>query len=390
MCAEYHAARLPIRLQQLPNELLAMLLAEAIHQCPEIGRKAEQHLAERAPVPEWAVSAVLLSPDLIPSLLSPLRPRDGAAAAVCKGWLTAWNATAEQRRELRLSPFQLPDLDIGGVHFLTALPGGERLLAQVCGDSGWKVVVLDRELRPLHEVTGLELHAVDNIPDGILASEHGLYAWNSENGQILRYQLHDDGSLTRLAEYTNHALAIEDIVLAPGGSLFASTSTYPDPEHGAPSVLVLDPLTLEYQRGFGADRLLCLCRPSLALSGNELFVLDFVRADEENQRPGHCCLKVFSLAGEYLREMRGSWCRYHEHLVESVFEHVNGRLYIAHYDSKRIHVLTLQGEVLQVYEVPRMREVTCMCVLGKRLLIGAQRPHATPKGPPDLCLLEGP
>ena len=50
---------MPIRLQQLPNELLATLLAEAIHQCPEIGSKAEQHLAERAPVPEWAVSAVL-------------------------------------------------------------------------------------------------------------------------------------------------------------------------------------------------------------------------------------------------------------------------------------------------------------------------------------------
>ena len=171
-----------------PSELLATLLAEAIHQCPDIGRKAEMHLAEHAPVPEWAVSAVLLSPDLIPSLLSPLRPRDGAAAAVCKHWLAAWNATAEQRRELRLSPFQPPDdLDIGGFHHLTALPDGERLLAEVCGDEGWKVFVLDRELRPLHEVD-LDLHGVNNIP-GILASEHGVYAWNGEDGQILRYQL---------------------------------------------------------------------------------------------------------------------------------------------------------------------------------------------------------
>ena len=46
---------------------------------------ADAALAPHAPVPQWTVESVLLSPDLANHLLAPLEHRDNAAAAACSG-----------------------------------------------------------------------------------------------------------------------------------------------------------------------------------------------------------------------------------------------------------------------------------------------------------------
>ena len=316
---------------------------------------------------------------------------------MCKAWHTAWSATAEQRRGLRLSPFQPPDdFDIGSVYGLAAMPGGERLLAFVYDhrgvdadapyDAHWKHLLLDDKLRPLHVVKGLEGMSA------VLPTEFGLFAWNAL-GQVVRYELRDDGSVTQLAEYHIAGKEIEAVVLAPGGSLFIATGIIerefsPIRSTDTCTLDVLDPVTLDYQRQVGADQIFNITSSCLAVSCDELFVLDFVHEDHETETPGYACVKVFSLAGQYRREMRGCW--YDGIHTESAIEHVNGRLYISCYDRQCIHVLNLQGALLQVYDVPHVRDIGCMCVLGKRLLVGTSRPADWSKMEgKDVCLLEG-
>ena len=74
------AARLAPRLEHLPHDVLAELAAEALAACPQLQRKAERSLALHAPVPAWAVSSVLLDPDLLPCMMASLRLEEGAAA----------------------------------------------------------------------------------------------------------------------------------------------------------------------------------------------------------------------------------------------------------------------------------------------------------------------
>ena len=54
-------------------------------------------MAAYKPLPHDLVERVLLSPDLVPSILGSLETEDGAAAAVCKQWLVGWQATHEPR-----------------------------------------------------------------------------------------------------------------------------------------------------------------------------------------------------------------------------------------------------------------------------------------------------
>ena len=63
----------------------------------------------RVPLPDEIVERVLLSPDLVPHILGPLKTEDGAAAAVCSQWLAGWKETNEPRRRLREVPFDLPE-----------------------------------------------------------------------------------------------------------------------------------------------------------------------------------------------------------------------------------------------------------------------------------------
>ena len=102
------SSRLSLRLGQLPHAALAELAARLCSDSPSLQATAEECcMAAHNPLPQEMVERVLLSPDLVPSILGPLETEDGAAAAVCSHWLAGWKATNEARRELKHVPSSL-------------------------------------------------------------------------------------------------------------------------------------------------------------------------------------------------------------------------------------------------------------------------------------------
>ena len=98
------STRLSLRLGQLPHEVLAELAARLCSESPALQAVAEECMAAHKPLSHELVERVLLSPDLVPSILGPLESKDGAAAAVCSQWLAGWKATNEPpwpRRRLK-------------------------------------------------------------------------------------------------------------------------------------------------------------------------------------------------------------------------------------------------------------------------------------------------
>ena len=112
------SSRLSLRLGQLPHDVLADLAARLCSDSPALQAIAEECMAAHKPLSHELVERVLLSPDLVPSILGPLEAKDGAAAAVCSQWLAGWLATNEPpwpRRRLKQVPLELPEkIDISG------------------------------------------------------------------------------------------------------------------------------------------------------------------------------------------------------------------------------------------------------------------------------------
>ena len=172
---------------------------------------------------------------------------------------------------------------------------------------------------------------------GIAASEEFLY--------LLTYQ-GNIASLThggtQVAE-SNTDKWISSFVLGPGGLLFCTLYEPGDPEQG--EIVALDAQTLQPSHRFGLSLLNHVC--GLAVVGEELFVCSY-----DNDR-----LQVFSLAGEHRRSITGEWkrpkalCFVKDRLY--LFENANdegeeGEL-IDPLHGRRIFVLSLQGDTLQVY-----------------------------------------
>ena len=100
-------------------------------------------------VVQWAVEGVLLSSDLVPHLLVPLKLEDSAAAAVCSRWAEGWKATSEGRRHQRgpeKSGARLPsipqDLLSGRSLSMAVVPGGDELVVK----SGSTICFLGRDM----------------------------------------------------------------------------------------------------------------------------------------------------------------------------------------------------------------------------------------------------
>ena len=136
-------------------------------------------------------------------------------------------------------------------------------------------------------------------------------------------------------------------MLGPGGLLFCVVYNINEPEQD--EIIALDAQTLQPRHRFGLSLLNGAC--GKALVGEELFV-----CDHHNDR-----LQVFSLAGEHRRSITGEWkaprdlCFVKDRLyvVEGVDteEDDDGEL-IDPLRSRRIFVLSLQGDILQVYTHP--------------------------------------
>ena len=156
---------------------------------------------------------------------------------------------------------------------------------------------------------------------------------------------------TEVAKYEDPDKLVIYPVLGPGGLLFCVVYNINEPEQD--EIIALDAQTLQPRHRFGKTMLNNV--RGMVVAGEELFVCDF-----NNDR-----LQVFSLAGEHRRSITGEWkrplalCFVKDRLYlvekydedEDEDEDEEGNL-IYPLQGRRIFVLSLQGETLQVYKDP--------------------------------------
>ena len=169
---------------------------------------------------------------------------------------------------------------------------------------------------------------------------------------------------TEVAKYEEPDKRIAYPVLAPGGLLFCVLFDEGDYTHD--EIVALDAQTLQPRHRFGLS-LLNDAR-GMAVVGEELFV-----CDQNNDR-----LQVFSLAGEHRRSITGEWKR----PISLCF--AKDRLYLVQNDDegdlmnpltrRRIFVLSLQGDTLQVYTHPVEGQIfDGLCCFDGKLLAAVRR-----------------
>ena len=329
------ASRIAARLADLSHAQLVEIAAAGCEASAEVKNRADAILAAHKPLAQWAVEGVLLSSDLVPHLLAPLQLEDGAAAAVCSRWAEGWKATSEGRRRLRRVALDFPP-DLLGAEWLrmAVVPGDdEQLLVR----SGTTVRILGRGMGT---VSSFELSSIYGC---IAASEEFVYA--TEVDFDMRCFTHDG---TEVAMYEDPDKSITDPVLAPGGLLFCVL--YDVDDRRQDEIIALDAQTLQPRHRFGLLLLKYTC--GMVVVGEELFVCD----------TGNDRLQVFSLAGEHRRSITGEWkrpltlCFVKDRLYlvekadhdEDTSEDEEGGLFNP-LQGRRIFVLSLQGDILQVY-----------------------------------------
>lgn len=221
--------------------------------------------------------------DLLQHVLAHIQHR--AAMQVCKAWRSAWFAGGAVRRGLRSSKALLPpQVTVSGqpcwFFDVVALPGGE--LLAVALQKG--LCIMNKQMQV---VKCWEIHAL------YLAVGNG-HLFVSSRNVLYRLKLQD---FSLVAE-RNFYLAdqgwsmVYSLALAPEGQLFANSRCH---DERYCSITLLDSMTLETRLRFGEFAGGSIS--SLAIVGAELFV---------GHKPDHS-IRVFSLAGEPLRQITGDW-----------------------------------------------------------------------------------
>jgi hypothetical protein len=373
VCSARHG-RLAARLVRLPHDVLAELCATLCCERREACAAADALLAVHDPLPAWATE-VLLSPDLAPSLMAPLELEHGAAACVCKCWRVAWRATDEGRRGLR-APTTLhpPDFERMRYPRIIASPDGERLC--ISGTSCRRLV--DRHMEVLQDLTPIGTPSPGDVCG---MSDDSVYIVSGGAKRVSRIEF-DGTSSSVVASYEPADTTYFDgFTLAPQNLAFVTCSN---------RITALDARTLEELYRFQSPPEASLhgqrCMADLTVVADEVFCCDCMAR----------CLHVFSLAGEYLRAIRGPWRE------PRYVTHCKGRLFVTEYRGedeeewateygpdgeelddeedwsadkraagKRIFVVTPQGETLQVFDQfpTPIHEVLSMAVIGNRLVV---------------------
>ena len=408
------SSRLAARLFELSHAQLHEIAVAGCEASPEVTNHAEAILAANNPLAQRLVEGVLLSSDLAPHLLAPLPLEDGAAAAVCSLWAEGWKATSEGRRRLVRVAFDLPDEDAlpddRECHGMAAIPGDDGKLAVA---SWLGVTIYDRSMRVVTSFTEVrtDVHEAGGyvrVCGRIAADEQSIYISESKaEGELrdgrrgLLKVAHDGTELARYEAPDGTLFDWDDAerdgygpVLAPDGLLFCTQRGLGETENGDlhdwDEIIALDAHSMQprYRFGkslFGSDMLNARwggggSARGLAVAGEELFVCDM-----QNDR-----LQVFSLAGEHRRSITGDWkqpqslCAIKDrlYLVEG-WSHsdIHGDQFgPSPYEDKqtrgrRIFVLSLQGDTLQVCPVPTRQSTwnsfSCgnLCCFDGKLLV---------------------
>ena len=294
--------------------------------------RCARRVVPRVPLPDEIVERVLLSPDLVPHILGPLKAEDGAAAAVCSQWLAGWKETNEPRRRLREVPFGLPeelqtaDDPLCSLH-VAATPDG-RLVASAFTENQLTdqltMHILDRSMRVLQSVTDQRGSWSAAYRHPVAADDHSVYyAVGSHQPGSLVVMLRTSLDGSSAAEYGFHEG--HDLVSKPvlaGGLLFCVMSTYLRyGGDGQIEIFALDAQTMQLRHRFGRGLLFCefndaqagvrgddgviVWRRALATSGGVPLAVggDELYAGVADQN----CLQVFSLTGVHRRSARGEW-----------------------------------------------------------------------------------
>ena len=251
--------------------------------------------------------------------------------------------------------FDFPQDLLGADTFVMAVvPGGDEQLVVKYGS---KLRVLDRNMGTVVTTT-FDPHS-HNFNADVTANEQFLYVSSSTSGVA---SLTHDG--TGVASYEDPDKSLYHTVLGPGGLLFCVLFDEEDPEQD--EIVALDAQTLQPRYRFGLSMLKYAC--GVVVVGEELFV-----CDRDNDR-----LQVFSLAGEHRRSITGEWkrpaslCLVKDRLClieqnDYDDDDDDGEL-ITPLLGRRIFVLSLQGDTLQVYTSPEGLVFDTLCYFDGKLL----------------------
>ena len=341
--------RIAERLQRLPSNVLISLVAEACAANPRMCAAVDKATAEYDPVPQWAVTSVLTSADLLVPIMEHLKIRHGAVASVCKAWEQAWQATSERRCMLRhLSSFPIPDeygLLPASSDQITVLsePGVPKTFFAYSFDAH-EVKVLNDEMSCLRSFrVGGTINRMAATPAGVYLAGHSDSIPPQDTEAELR--LLDGATGEQLARWTDPATdRVSGMAFGPDDTLYALCF---GGDHGAywSKVVALDASTLEKRFEF----FVWVRRTSdaqgrtsgaLAVGNGAVYVLE------------QGAIRVFTLTGEPLRVLQGEWqqlrdlCFFRDHLFfsrgEAIWPYQEGRF--------KVVMLDLQGEEVHAYE----------------------------------------
>ena len=341
----------PSRLPGPVTRYVQVSLSSSSRTPPEVMNQAEAILATQA-ADAAVVEGVLLSTDLAPHVLALLQLEDSAAAAVCSLWAEGWKATSEGRRRLKRVAFDFPLELLVNLKNMAVIPGDDE---QLVVNSGHMVDILDRSLSTVTSFMD------DEPSSAITADEQSIYCCDSVEHGILRKMSKMTHFGTEITYYGDPCADQDDAgcmycpVRAPGGLLFcvryemAVDDEYEQNNHyELDEIIALDAHSMQLRFRFGKS--LFNDARGLAVVGEELFVCDM-----RNDR-----LQVFSLAGEHRRSITGEWKRPASlcvmkdrmYLVENYDLKEDGPYEDRQARGRRIFVLSLQGDTLQVYPIP--------------------------------------
>jgi len=273
--------RLAFLVSKLPAEEILKIALHGLRTSAATRTFATERHAETYPLPQWCVSNVLLSADLLPKIFSSLSLRDGGrASGACQTWNNTWKAVRQSRalkHEKMVGP-ALPwveaesePLELHDPRSLMALPNRDVVIGTSSG-----LLHCTPDFKVKRKIThhgNLEIGHVDGMQcdaDTVLVVA---------NYHIMSFKLSDLSPRRRCEVgdyYVSPTISADDVFACTRGN----------------QITVLDKASLEERARVGEGMLGGVV--AMAVLGERLYVSD-------NGNYPHARVHIFSLQGEHRR-----------------------------------------------------------------------------------------